>query len=87
MRLRAGLERRIMADPNVICLAVSEMIAGHFREYYGREQGVRVAFNGVDVPDWTDEHRSDQRQQVRLRLGVRAVMKLIRLGTHSGDGQ
>ena len=69
-RLRAKLERRIMADPNVICLAVSEMIAGHFREYYGRERGVRVAFNGVDVPDWTDERRADQRQQLRARLEV-----------------
>ena len=69
-RLRARLERRIMADPSVICLAVSEMIAGHFREYYGRQRGVRVAFNGVDVPDWTDEQRRDHRQRVRSRLGV-----------------
>jgi UDP-glucose:(heptosyl)LPS alpha-1,3-glucosyltransferase len=70
-RRRLGrLERQVAADPAAVCLCVSAMVRREFRRHYGREDGVRVAFNGVDVPDPDGPQRADWRQQIRFRLGV-----------------
>ena len=69
-RQMGELERRIVADPSVQCLAVSEMVAEEFRRYYGRRQGVRTVYNAVDVPDPNDPRRDEWRKAVRQKLNV-----------------
>jgi len=66
----AELETEVVADPRVLLLAVSEMVAEEFAAHYGRREGVRVVYNGVDVPDPDDPRRADWRQELRFRLGV-----------------
>jgi len=65
-------ERRVVRDPNVLCLAVSEMVAREFMNYHARSDRVRVIFNAVAVPAVPDEQRSQWREEVRRRIGVPA---------------
>jgi len=69
-RLTARLERLVVADPSVHCLAVSQMVADELREAYGRVDGVRVVYNGVEVPDCDIGQRADWRQRLRFQLNV-----------------
>ena len=69
-RLVAELERQVVGDEPVTCLAVSEMVARELEQYYGRTARVRVVYNAVDVPDPAAEQRAHQRQQARYSLGV-----------------
>ena len=71
LRLRMRrLERKLVADPNVLCLAVSEMVAREFMNYYARSERVRVVYNAVDVPDVSGEQRRAWRDECRGRVGV-----------------
>jgi UDP-glucose:(heptosyl)LPS alpha-1,3-glucosyltransferase len=69
-RMMADLERRIVSDPRVTCLALSELVAGEFRRHYGRSEGVRVIYNGVDAPNVTPEDRQTWRARRRGEIGV-----------------
>jgi len=69
-RRLARLERRVMADASVVCLAVSEMVAEEFRRHYGRTRGVRVIYNGVDVPDPDGPRRERWRRERRASIGA-----------------
>ncbi|HAU37397.1 MAG TPA: hypothetical protein DCX07_06725 [Phycisphaerales bacterium] len=72
-RRRMGeLERTVMADPQTLCLAVSQMVAREFEEYYGRTANVRVIYNAADVPDPDSPDRADWRQKRRFQLGIGA---------------
>lgn len=64
------MESEIAADPNVLCLAVSELVAEEFEYYYQRKDGVKVIYNGVDVPDACCPERTQWRQHRRAQLGV-----------------
>ncbi|MFP3936976.1 MAG: glycosyltransferase family 4 protein [Phycisphaerae bacterium] len=64
------MERAVVEDSSVQCLAVSEMVAEEFRHYYGRSDGVRTVYNAVDVPDPTDPRRDQWRAAVRQKLNV-----------------
>ncbi len=66
----AKLERRVVADEKVLCLAVSEMVAREFADHYGRTDHVRVIYNGVNVPDPADDQWSHRRQQLRSGMGL-----------------
>ncbi len=66
----ARRERELVADPNVLCLCVSDSVAEQFREHFGRTEGVRVIFNGVDVPTVSDAARARWRAARRAELGV-----------------
>ncbi len=66
----AEYERQVIADENTVCLAVSEMVAEEIRSCYGRENGVRVIYNAVDIPAVDDEQRADWRQKLRFGMGV-----------------
>ena len=70
-RLQGELERELVADERVRCLAVSGMIADEFARHLGRDDA-RVVLNGVAAPDPDSEKRADDRQRLRYRLGVRA---------------
>ncbi|MFB3893778.1 MAG: glycosyltransferase family 4 protein [Phycisphaerae bacterium] len=64
------LERQIAADERVLCLCVSRMVADEFRRFYGRIHGVRVIYNGVDVPKSAPVLREQARRQLRGQLGA-----------------
>jgi len=64
------LERKLVADPRTLCLAVSEMVAREFMHYYARSRGVRVIYNGVEVPDVGAEQRRRWRREFRERVSV-----------------
>ena len=64
----AVLEQEVVANPQTLCLAVSQMAAEEFQTYYGRSQGVRVVYNAVDVPDPADERRAEWRQELRGKM-------------------
>jgi UDP-glucose:(heptosyl)LPS alpha-1,3-glucosyltransferase len=68
--LMAQLERRVTADPRTLCLAVSEMVAMEFDQYYGRTERVRVVYNGVEVPDPDLPERPEWRRRRRQELGL-----------------
>jgi len=69
-RAMADLERRVAADPRILCLAVSRMVAEELSRHYGRTDNVRVIFNAVDAPDPECPDRADWRQRLRFQLGV-----------------
>lgn len=64
------LERAVLADQKVLCLAVSEMAAREFPHYYARSEGVRVVYNGVDAPDPACPQRQRWRSEIRRRFGI-----------------
>jgi len=72
-----SLERVLVGDGNVLCLAVSDMVAQEFATYYSRSHNVRVIYNGVDVPDPDSEQRATWRQEVRYRLGMKQTDPLF----------
>lgn len=69
-RFLGRLERQVVADPSVLCLAVSGMVVEEFARYYGRTEHVRVVFNGVQVPQVDTGQAAAWRQETRSRLGV-----------------
>lgn len=66
------LERRVVGDPGVLCLAVSDMVRREFLHYYGRAERVRVIFNGVDdcACGGDDARRLEMRREMRRKLDV-----------------
>jgi UDP-glucose:(heptosyl)LPS alpha-1,3-glucosyltransferase len=64
------MERKLVGDSRTLCLAVSEMVAREFMNYYARSEGVRVVYNAVDVPDVPAEQRQQWRDEYRTRAGV-----------------
>ncbi|MCJ7544589.1 MAG: glycosyltransferase family 4 protein [Phycisphaerae bacterium] len=70
-RLLLGrLERQVVADDNVLCLAVSAMVAEEFARYYRRTEHVRVVFNGVEVPAIDAGQAAAWRGETRSHLCV-----------------
>ena len=69
-RKLAHLERQIADDENVLCLPVSEMVAGELAHYYSRRRNVRVVYNAVDIPQIDPQEWAQWRQKVRFELGV-----------------
>ena len=72
------LEKQIIADPSVTCLAVSQMVAEEFACHYSRRQNVRLVYSGVEVPQVDEAMRSAWRTQWRQRwdAGEKAVVFL-----------
>jgi glycosyltransferase involved in cell wall biosynthesis len=66
----ARLESVVTQDRGTWCLANSEMVAREFEQYYGRVENVRVVYNGVDLPDLSDEQMTEWRQEKRYRFGA-----------------
>ena len=69
-RVMRELERQVVEDPNVLCLAVSNLVAEEFKHYYRRHNGVVIIHNGVGAPDANCPERVHWRQQKRRELGV-----------------
>jgi len=68
--LVARLERQVVFEPSVRCLAVSQMVAEEFQRHYDRTRNVRVVYNGVDVPPINDAERARWRRMKRQELGI-----------------
>ena len=64
------LERKLLRNPNTLCLAVSEMVAREFLHYHGLRDGARVIYNAVDVPDIPDERRRQWRREFRQQVNA-----------------
>ncbi len=69
-RVMDQLEQEVVADPGVLCLAVSEMVALEFAQYYGRGGRLRVVYNGVAVPDPNLPQRARWRRDRRREIGA-----------------
>ena len=70
--LMAELERQVVGNGDVLCLPVSQMVAAELERFYRRSAGLRVIYNGVDVPAVDDAQRADWRQKTRYELGVKS---------------
>jgi len=66
----AQLEYQVVCESGTICLAVSQMVAEELREYYGRQDRVRVVYNAVDAPEAASPQRGHWRQRQRYMLGI-----------------
>lgn len=64
------LERQVVEDPKVLCLAVSGLVAEEFKHYYKRHSAVRIIYNGVDAPLASCPERTQWREQKRKKLEV-----------------
>ena len=64
------LERRLVANQTTRCLAVSQMVAEEFAQFYNRRNGVKTIYNGVEIPQISPVDRADWRQKLRLKLGI-----------------
>jgi UDP-glucose:(heptosyl)LPS alpha-1,3-glucosyltransferase len=76
-RKMRSMERKLVADPATLCLAVSEMVAREFMNYYARDRNVRVIYNAVDVPDVSDDQRRAWRKERRDQVGAGAASPLF----------
>ena len=70
-RVMRKLERKVVENPKVLCLAVSSLVAEEFKYHYRRHNGVIIIHNGVSAPDANCPQRLHWRQQKRGELGVR----------------
>lgn len=67
-RQLAAMEKHVVADQRVICLAVSDMVARQFADFYGRSSNVRTVFNGASVPDVEPATRAAWRARIREQI-------------------
>jgi UDP-glucose:(heptosyl)LPS alpha-1,3-glucosyltransferase len=65
------LEWQIYRNPNVYLTAVSGLVAGQLREYFGRSD-VQVISNGVATNEFNAVHRISRREFARNECGLRA---------------
>jgi len=63
------IERQIVDDGNVTCLAMSKLVAGEFATYYGRND-VAVIYCGVEIPSISREERQSNRNRWRRKWNV-----------------
>lgn len=71
-QLTGQVERQLAADPRVLLLPVSQMVADELATHYGRRDNVRVVYNAVDLPAADDEQRQHWRQQLRYKLAMKS---------------
>jgi len=76
-RKMRSMERKLVADPATLCLAVSEMAAREFMHYYARDKNVRVIYNAVDIPDVPGDQRLAWRKERRELVGAAAGSPLF----------
>lgn len=78
------IERRQHANPNVIILAVSRMLAKNFERLHRLPpERIRVVYNGVDVERFAPSARSKHRLQTRRELNVRDDEVLFLMLAHN----
>jgi len=65
------LEKQLVSNPDVLCLAVSEMVSLELEHFYRRCEGVQVVYNAVEAPDPQDEDLELQRKKNRSEIGAK----------------
>lgn len=65
-----SMERKLVSKPETLCLAVSEMVAREFMNYYARDKNVRVIYNAVNAPDVSQDQRRQWRLERRDQVGA-----------------
>jgi UDP-glucose:(heptosyl)LPS alpha-1,3-glucosyltransferase len=74
------IERRQHADPDVIIVAVSRMLAQNFESLHRlAPERIRVIYNGVDIERFTPSVRDKYREKTRRDLGVRDEVLFLML--------
>jgi UDP-glucose:(heptosyl)LPS alpha-1,3-glucosyltransferase len=74
------IERRQHANPNIIIVSVSHMLAENFESLHQLpSKRIRVIYNGVDVERFTPLVRDNYREQTRRELGVRDEVLFLML--------
>lgn len=78
------LVARQYADDGRLLVALSQMVARHFRLLHGvGSRRIRVIYNGVDVSRFTPERRETEREAVRAHLGVSDDEVLLLIVAHN----
>ncbi len=74
----AELERRQLANPTGLVIALSKMVARDLVLYgHWPEERIRLIYNGVDLQKFSPQHRAMHRGPTRGGLGVRADETLV----------
>ena len=68
--LAMKIERQVVDNLDITCLAVSKVVAEEFSRYYNRHENVRVIYNGVEVPRINQEQRIANRKKWRKRWNI-----------------
>ena len=68
-RAMQRMEQQLAENPKVLWLAISELVAKEFEQYYPIKTNVRIIYNGVDVPEIEPGQRNEWRKQTREELG------------------
>jgi UDP-glucose:(heptosyl)LPS alpha-1,3-glucosyltransferase len=77
------MARQYVADGRLY-VAVSRMVAEHFRTFHGVcESRIRRIYNGVDVRRFSPDRRVEFREPTRRRLGVRDDELLLLIVAHN----
>lgn len=80
----AQIERRQYARRPTRLIALSQMVARHFREHYRvDEQQIRIVYNGVDLQRFTPELKSQYREATRATLGLKPDDVLVLIVAHN----
>ena len=78
------LTARQYAGQGRLFLAISKMVAGHFRQYHSvAAERIRLVYNGVDVERFAPANQAMNRQQVRQRLGIGDQQVLLLIVAHN----
>ncbi len=69
-RLIETLERRIYRRSNLALAVVSHKVAEDLERYFGRDHGVTVIYNGIDLDRFSPQRRAALRESARAALGL-----------------
>ncbi len=80
----ARVERHQYAPRPTRLIALSQMVARHFREHYRADESqIRIIYNGVDLKRFTPELRSQLRQPTREQWDVKDGEVLVLIVAHN----
>lgn len=80
----AQIERRQYARRPTRLIALSQMVARHFREHYRvDEEQIRIVYNGVNLKRFTPELQQLHRQATRDSLGLKPDEVLVLIVAHN----
>jgi len=69
-RFMGQLELATMANPRVLMLPVSQLVADEIARHYGRRDNVRVIYNAVQPPAISTQQQRELRQQLRRQVNA-----------------
>lgn len=83
-REQAEIERRQLADPGALVVAVSQMVLEHFHTLHGvPQERLRLIHNGVDVERFSPQHCAGIREASRRMSGTSGDETVFLLVAHN----